>query len=77
MLVTVKYYGMLTEAANCKEEIIDFSGVYISELLEKLFIKYPSLKDKQFQVAQNQELVSYDAKLTGTELVLLPPFSGG
>lgn len=77
MLVTIKYFGMLTEAASCKEETIDFSGNYISELLDELFVKHPNLKGKQFQVSQNQELVSYDAKLNSTELVLLPPFSGG
>ena len=77
MLVTIKYFGMLTEASNCKEETIDFSGNQISELIEELFEKHPNLKGKQFQVSQNQELVSFDTKLTSTELVLLPPFSGG
>lgn len=77
MLVTIKYFGMLTELTNCNEETIEFSGSYISELLEVLFLKYSNLKDKPFQVAQNNELVSIKTKLINQEIVLLPPFSGG
>lgn len=68
---------MLSEVTNCEEETIDFSESHISELLEKLCIKYPNLRNKDFQVAQNQELVSFDTELSSNELVLLPPFSGG
>jgi len=35
------------------------------------------LKDKPFQVAQNNELVPIKTKLINQEIVLLPPFSGG
>jgi molybdopterin synthase sulfur carrier subunit len=77
MKIKIKYFGMLTDITSCEEEIIDFSGVLISELLEVLFIKYPNLKNKNFQVAQNNELVPVKAKITSQEIVLLPPFSGG
>lgn len=77
MKIKIKYFGMLTEVTSCEEEIIDFSGAFISELLEVLFIKYPNLKNKNFQVAQNNELVPVKAKITSKEIVLLPPFSGG
>ncbi|WP_166965183.1 MoaD/ThiS family protein [Yeosuana marina] len=77
MLIKIKYFGLLTEVTNCQEETIDFSGNIISELLELLFVKYPNLKNKEFQVAQNQELVPVEAKLLSNEIVLLPPFSGG
>lgn len=77
MKIKIKYFGMLTDITSCEEEIIDFSGVLILELLEVLFIKYPNLKDKKFQVAQNNELVPVKAKITSQEIVLLPPFSGG
>ena len=39
MKIKIKYFGMLTEVTNCEAEIIDFSGVLISDLLEMLFIK--------------------------------------
>ena len=71
MLVTIKYFGMLAELTNCNEETIEFSGSYISELLEVLFLKYSNLKDKPFQVAQNNELVPIKTKLINQEIVLL------
>lgn len=77
MKIKIKYFGMLTDITSCEEEIIDFSGVLISELLEVLFIKYPNLKNKNFQVAQNNELVPVNIKISSQEIVLLPPFSGG
>jgi molybdopterin synthase sulfur carrier subunit len=49
MKIKIKYFGMLTDITSCEEEIIDFSGVLISELLEVLFIKYPNLKTKTFK----------------------------
>jgi molybdopterin synthase sulfur carrier subunit len=77
MQITIKYFGLLTEITNCEEETINFNGSVIAELLDQLFIKYTGLKMKDFQVAQNTELVGIDAKVTGDDIVLLPPFSGG
>lgn len=77
MLITIKYFGALAEVADCKEESIDFSGSHISELLDELYIKYSGLKDKDFLVAQNLELVPLETAISSKEIVLLPPFSGG
>lgn len=77
MRITIKYFGLLTEVTSCEEETIDFNGSVVAELLDLLFIKYNGLKVKDFQVAQNTEFVGIDAKVTGDEIVLLPPFSGG
>lgn len=62
---------------RCEEETMEFSGNYISELMGDLYTRYSDLKDKDFQVAQNMELVSAEDKLTSNEIVLLPPFAGG
>ncbi|NCO64793.1 MAG: MoaD/ThiS family protein [Flavobacteriales bacterium] len=77
MILSIKYFGLLAEITNKEEELIDFSRSYIWELLEVLYIKYPNLKNKDFQVAQNQELVPFETEINGKEIVLLPPFSGG
>jgi molybdopterin synthase sulfur carrier subunit len=77
MKITIKYFGQLAEVTQQEEESIEFLKHSISDLLESLFIKYPDLKNKDFKVAQNQELVSVDAKITGEEIALLPPFAGG
>jgi len=77
MHITVKYFGQLAEVTQLEEESLEFSGNLISELLETLYSKYNVLKNKDFQVAQNEELVSIETELTGNEIALLPPFAGG
>ncbi|MDX1752797.1 MAG: MoaD/ThiS family protein [Salinimicrobium sediminis] len=77
MELKIKYFGLLAEVTGCEEESIFFSGNSISELLETLYTSYSGLKDKDFQVAQNMELVSPEDKITSTNIVLLPPFAGG
>ncbi len=77
MIITIKYFGLIAEVTQCEDETINVSGRFISELLEALYSKYPDLKNKDFQIAQNQELVSENSEITGQELALLPPFSGG
>ena len=77
MLLTIKYFGQIAEVTQKDEESLEFKGALISELLETLYSKYEGLHMKEFQMAQNQELVSVETKLSGCEIALLPPFSGG
>ena len=77
MNLNIKYFGLLAEITQCTEETLEFSEASVSDLLELLYQKYPGLKDKDFQVAQNKTLVSRDATLVESEIALLPPFSGG
>ncbi|AUC76983.1 MoaD/ThiS family protein [Olleya sp. Bg11-27] len=77
MIITIKYFGLIAEITNCEKEDILFLDNNISELLEVLYQKYPGLKNKDFQVAQNQELVPLNTLVTDNELALLPPFAGG
>ncbi|MFD0988911.1 MoaD/ThiS family protein [Mariniflexile jejuense] len=77
MTITIKYFGLIAEVTNCQEEVVEFSKNSIAQLLEFLNSKYPILKTKNFQVAQNQVLVSFEDEITGQEIALLPPFAGG
>ncbi|TNJ42933.1 MoaD/ThiS family protein [Tamlana fucoidanivorans] len=77
MLITIKYFGQIAEVTQKNEEQIETSASHISELLDALNQKYKELKNKDFQIAQNQELVATETKLSGAEIALLPPFSGG
>ena len=45
--------------------------------MKQLYIKYPTLNTKDFKVAQAEELVEESELITGEEIALLPPFSGG
>jgi molybdopterin synthase sulfur carrier subunit len=77
MKLKIKYFGLLAEITGCSEEELEFSKISVSELTEMLFQKYPALKEKDFQVAQNHEITSDEVTITENEIALLPPFSGG
>lgn len=77
MQLNIKYFGLLAEITQCDEESIEFSKSSVSELLDLLYEKYPKLAYKDFQVAQNHEIVSKKAIVSEHEFALLPPFSGG
>ena len=77
MNINIKYFGLIAEVTHCPEETVNFSGNAVSDLLDVLYSKYPDLKNKDFKIAQNQELISIDTEITGQEIALLPPFSGG
>ena len=77
MKLTVKYFGLLAEITQCNEEEIEFSGVMVSDLRKTLYHRYSNLIQKDFQIAQNQVLVTNDTEITATEIALLPPFAGG
>ena len=77
MMITIRYFGLLTEVTGCTSEKINFSRTTIFDVKEVLFQKYKTLKNKDFQVAQNNELNTDKTKITSTEIALLPPFAGG
>ncbi|PWH81993.1 MoaD/ThiS family protein [Algibacter marinivivus] len=77
MLIKIKYFGQIAEVTQKEEEQLEVSEGNISALLNVLHSKYDTLNNKDFQIAQNQELVSLETELTGAEIALLPPFAGG
>ena len=77
MILTLKYFGLLVEVTKCKEEQIEFSGTQISELQETIFSRYPELKNKDFQIAQNNTITNDETEISSEEIALLPPFAGG
>lgn len=49
-----------------------------SDLREQLEAQYPALRDMRYQIAVDKKIVNSETQLTdGTEVALLPPFSGG
>ena len=77
MILSIKYFGLLAEVTGHSEEKIEFSGKSISDLKTILFQKYEELKNKDFQIVQNNELTTNETKVTAKEIALLPPFAGG
>ena len=77
MELQIKYYGMLAEISQCDEELLNFDGTSASDLLHFLTKRYPSFATKDIKVAQNNEIVPLENKITSSVIALLPPFSGG
>jgi len=77
MKLNIKYFGMLAEVTQLNEETIDFNHQTVSDLVAQLWVKYPLLKEKDFQVAQNCKIVNHEDLINQTEIALLPPFAGG
>tara|TARA_R110002126_G_scaffold21419_8_gene77423 strand:- start:688 stop:921 length:234 start_codon:yes stop_codon:yes gene_type:complete len=77
MIVEINYFGMIAEITGRSSESMKIAEGTIVDLKVILVGKYPGLKNKDFRIAQNQELVSEDTLLTGQEIALLPPFAGG
>lgn len=77
MEITIKYFGQLVDVTHKSEELLVVEPSTVATIIEELYHKYDELRNKDFQVAQNHELVSMDTKVTGAEIALLPPFSGG
>lgn len=79
MKLTIKYFGMIEEAVGKAEESIDFEkSILVGDLKNELITKYPSIKNKDFQIAVNQTISKDDLLVTSdSEIALLPPFAGG
>lgn len=77
MNIEVHYFGMIAEITKCSKELIVTDSEIIRDIKEKLINKYPTLENKEFRIAQNQELVFEEDLLTGQEIAILPPFAGG
>lgn len=77
MQLNIKYFGLIAAITSCDEESIELKEQTIQELRQILENKYPELKYRDFQIAQNKEIATNDTNLTGEEIALLPPFSGG
>ena len=77
MWIEIKYFGMLAEITGCTTEQLVIASKGIAGLKKELLNKYPDFTNKDFRIAQNQELVTDTALLTGEEIAVLPPFAGG
>jgi molybdopterin synthase sulfur carrier subunit len=77
MQLNIKYFGLIAEITRCNEETLELSNATIGQLKEVLVDRYPELNTKDFQIAQNKEIVSSHTKVSGEEIAILPPFSGG
>ncbi len=81
MKVHAKFYAQLRDAAGCSRVDIDLDeGATISDLLDKMYVKFPGLRvhDKSILVGAGLEFVDRNYQLQpGEEISVMPPVQGG
>lgn len=75
----VLYFAELKEILGTDSENIDLSyDITVKDFITNLFEKHPSIQEKQFQIAVNEEFVQNDDVVRPDDIVaLIPPVSGG
>lgn len=77
MKISVLFFGILSEIAGTNSlELKDIEN--LRALKSYLWKTFPGIKDMDFRIAVNKEII--DGKLefkSGDEVALLPPFAGG
>ena len=77
MELKIKYFGVLAEIAGRNEEKISTEQLIIADVVDLIIKKHPEIKGRSFKIAQNKVIVNTDTRLDGSEIAVLPPFSGG
>ena len=77
MELRIKYFGVLAEIAGCNEEKISTEQLIISDVIDLIIKKHPEIKGCSFKIAQNKVIVDNATRVDGSEIAVLPPFSGG
>ncbi|WP_108246178.1 MoaD/ThiS family protein [Muricauda brasiliensis] len=78
MNVTIKYFGLVAEAAEKSEEILEFNEPLTALELKAQCLNGLAIADKDsVQIAVNQNLDDIITIKDGDEVALLPPFAGG
>ncbi|MBN1251815.1 MAG: MoaD/ThiS family protein [Bacteroidales bacterium] len=77
MKINVLFFGILTDIS--KQSKIELSGIEnISSLKSYLWNTYPEIKNMDFRIAVNKEIINDSTVFkNGDEIALLPPFAGG
>lgn len=81
MEITVKYFGIIADVAQKKEEVfvVDEGQITLKKIQSKIEINYPKILDINYSIAINKQIVAKrDVILNDKDIVaLLPPFAGG
>lgn len=77
MQVTIKLFGLLTDITLASSVSID-NVKDTDEAISKLQQLYPPLKQSQYIIAVDKEIIHNNTLLTeNTTMALLPPYAGG
>ena len=80
MEITVKYFGIIADITQKKEEVffIDEVSYSLKKLQSIIEIKYPKILVINYSIAVNEKFLQNDILLKNKDIIaLLPPFAGG
>ncbi len=80
MEITVKYFGIIADIIQKKEEsfFIDDESIMLKKLQSKIEVKYPKILVINYSIAINKKFLQNDILLENGDIIaFLPPFAGG
>lgn len=80
MEITVKYFGIIADITQKKEEtfFMEESSNTLKLLQSEIEIKYPKILVINYSIALNKKFLQNDILLKNGDIIaLLPPFAGG
>jgi molybdopterin synthase sulfur carrier subunit len=80
MTITLKYFGLLADITQLKEEQFTFEEetISVSALKSKIENSYQSMQNTTYTIAVNQAMSSLQATIKDQDIIaFLPPFAGG
>ena len=80
MEITLKYFGIIADITQKKEEVFFIEEEFktLKLLQSKIEIKYPKILVINYAIAVNKKFLQNDILLKNNDVIaLLPPFAGG
>jgi molybdopterin synthase sulfur carrier subunit len=80
MTITLKYFGLLADITQLKEEqfTLEEEIISVSALKSKIENSYQSMQNTTYTIAVNQAMSSMQATIKDQDIIaFLPPFAGG
>lgn len=80
MIISIKYFGLLAEITQKKEEqiILEESNFSVALLKSKIESTYQDLQKNNYSIAVNQVMATTNTTLKENDIIaFLPPFAGG
>lgn len=80
MEITVKYFGIIADITQKKEEafIFDDESIMLKNIQSKIEVKYPKILVINYSIAVNKKFLQNDIQLKNKDTIaFLPPFAGG
>jgi molybdopterin synthase sulfur carrier subunit len=76
--VTILFFGQLTDITGSSATEILLQGNDTDALREELINRFPMLKQSTFVMTVDRKIIRQNTPIgEGSEIALLPPFSGG